>query len=168
MRTSLGKARPGAAYLNVDLEIRSRSDLTPLVHALQRRLFVLHAGRVQGTFFASFEASGPGHPPDVAIPRLAATLRRLPPSLQRLWRQARDRVFDIGVARAAGDTPFSLALRQETIRVVTALNARLALTFYPHIWKAPRRLANKPLERPGTNRPRGVAGRRAGRSAPSR
>ena len=155
-------------YLNVDLEIRSQSDLTPLAQALRRWLFVLHAGRVHGMFLASFEVSGLSHPPDVAIRRLAAALGRLPPSLQRLWRQARDRVFDIGVARAPGAAPFSLALRPGTMRIITMLNARLALTFYPHTWKSARRLANKPLERLGTTRRRTSYRRRAGRSAPIR
>jgi hypothetical protein len=155
-------------YLNVDLEIRSRSDLTPLVQALQRRLFVLYTGRRQGTFFASFETSGLRHPPDVAIRRLVTALRRLPPSIQNLWKQARDRVFDIGVARATGTTPFAIALRQETVRTVAELNARVALTFYPHNWKASKRLPNKPLERPGVNRGAESSRRRAGRSAPVR
>jgi len=155
-------------YLNVDLEIRSQSDLTPLVDALRRRLFVLHAGRIQRTFFASFETSGRSDPPDVAIRRLATELRRLPPSLQKLWREARDRVFDIGVTRGIGMAPFSLALRPETMSIVTMLNARLALTFYPGTWKSARRLANDPLERPGTTRRRTSHRRRPGRSAPSR
>jgi hypothetical protein len=155
-------------YLNVDLEIRSHSDLTPLAQALQRWLFVLHAGRVHGTFFVSFEVSGLSHSPDAAIRRLAAALRRLPPPLQRLWKQARDRVFDIGVARAAGAAPFSLALRQQTMRIIAMLNARLALTFYPHTWESAKKLANKPLERPGTTRRGTLYRRRAGRSAPSR
>jgi len=150
------------------LEIRSRSDLTQLVKALQRRLFVLHAGRVRGTFFASFEASGLSHAPDVAIRRFASALRRLPRPLQRLWKQARERVFDIGVARAAGATPFALVLRPETLRTVSKLNARLALTFYSQKWRGRKRLPNKPLERAGMNRRDQGNRRRAGRSAPSR
>jgi len=150
-------------YLNVDLEIRSRSDLTPLVQALQHRLFVLHSGRVHGMFVASFETAGLSHPPDAAIHHLAAALRRVPPSVQRLWRQARDRVFDIGVAKAAGPMPFSLTLRQDTVRIVTALNARLALTFYPSISNAPKKLAKKPLERAAMNPSR--PGKRVGGGA---
>jgi hypothetical protein len=155
-------------YLNVDLEIRSPSDLTQLVKALQRRLFVLHAGRVRGTFFASFETSGISHAPDVAIRRLASALQRLPRPLQRLWKQARDRVFDIGVAKAAGTTPLALALRPETVRAVSELNARLALTFYARTAREPKRLPNKPLERAGVNRRDQGNRRRAGRSASSR
>jgi hypothetical protein len=155
-------------YLNVDLEIRSPADLTQLVRALQRRLFVLHAGRVRGTFLASFETSGVNQAPDVAIRRFASALRRLPRPLQRLWKQARERAFDIGVARAAGTTPFALALRPETLRTVCELNARLALTFYSQTWREPKQLPNEPLERAGMSRRDRGNRRRAGRSAPMR
>jgi len=161
------KARPGVVYLNVDLEIRSRSDLTPLVTALRHQLVVLYAGRMQRAFFASFETSGRRYPPDVAIRRLARALRRLPPPLQRLWRHARDRVFDIGVARATGVDPLYLTLRQETIEIVAMLNARLALTFYPDAGESRRSLANKPLERRGASGRATSYRRRAARSMPA-
>lgn len=74
----------GAEYLNVDLEIRSRSDLTALVEALSRSLFLLHAGRIPGTFFASFETPGLDLPADGAIKRLAEAVSALPPSARSL------------------------------------------------------------------------------------
>src|SRR6185503_15223964 len=59
-------APPARVYLNVDLEIRSRSNLMPLVAALEPELSVLHAGRIRGMFLASFEVPGPAPSPDVA------------------------------------------------------------------------------------------------------
>lgn len=120
----------GAMYLNVDLEVRSRSTLTPLVEALRAKLDVLHAGRSRGEFVASFEVAGVALAPDVAIRRLARAVSGLPPSGRKLWEQARDRVFDIGVKRMAGGRAFPLALRAETVKTIARLNARLALTLY--------------------------------------
>ena len=122
----------GAGYLNVDLEIRSRSNLTPLVDALRPRLFVLYAGRVRGTFFASFEISGLTLPPDMAIRRLARVLSGLPPSARSLWKRAHDRVFDIGLRKTAGRATFPLTLRPETVKTIARMNARVALTLYSH------------------------------------
>jgi len=156
------KAGPAAVYLKVDLEIRSRSDLTPLVDALRRRLLVLHAGCVERTFFASFETPGGSDPPDVAIRLLAAALRRLPPSLQKLWREARDRVFDIGVERGPGTAALSLPLRQDTIKIIAMLNARLALTFYSYTGDS----ATRPTDRADSKPARRV--RRRGRAHPDR
>jgi hypothetical protein len=122
------KAVAGALYLNVDLEIRSRSNLMPLVDALRPQLDVLNAGRFGGEFVASFEVAGVTLSPDVAIRRLARAVSGLPPSVRKLWRQARDRVFDIGVERTAGRRAFPLALRPETVKTIARLNARLAYT----------------------------------------
>jgi hypothetical protein len=121
---------PGAVYLNVDLEIRSRSNLMPLVDALRPRLDVLNAGEARGEFRVSFEVAGVTLPPDVAIHRFARAVSDLPPSIRKLWRQARDRVFDIGVQRTAGRGAFPLALRPETVKTIARLNARIALTLY--------------------------------------
>ena len=124
------KIAPGAVYLNVDLEVRSRSNLIPLVDALRPRLDVLNAGEARGEFRVSFELAGVTLPPDVAIHRLARAVTGLPPSIRKLWRQARDRVFDIGVQRTAGRGAFPLALRPETVKTIARLNARIALTLY--------------------------------------
>jgi hypothetical protein len=118
-------------YLNVDLEVRSRHDLTPLAAALQSRLEVLHAGRAPGSgFLASFEVPGLSLSPDVAITRLASALVALPRSARRLWRLANDRVFDIGLDAAAVTGSYPLTLREETVRTIARLNARVAVTLY--------------------------------------
>ena len=145
-------------YLNVDLEIRSRSDLMPLVDALQPHLDVLHAGRAQGGgFLASFEITGASVPPDAAIRRLARALLALPPSVRKLWKQARDRVFDIGLEATAVRGAYPVALRQETVKTIARLNARVAVTLYSRA-NSRRKLPNNPLDRTG------FAGRSARRS----
>jgi hypothetical protein len=133
-------------YLNVDLEIRSRSNLMPLVDALRPHLDVLHAGRVRGAFLASFEVAGVTLPADVAIRRLARALSDLSPSVRRLWKQARDRVFDIGLERTAGRGAFPIALRQETVKTIARLNARVAVTLYSHVRRHRRALPNKRMK----------------------
>ena len=149
----------GAKYLNVDLEIRSRSDLTPLVGALSRSLFLLHAGRIRGTFLASFETPGLDLPPDRAIKRLADAVSALPPSARKFWKLARDRVFDIGVAKSASRGVFALALRPETLGTIAQLDARLAFTLYPAEKRTRQRLPNKAMET-DAKRTRGSSPRR--------
>src|SRR5947207_15736121 len=122
------KIAPGAVYLNVDLEVRSRSNLMPLVDALRPRLDVLNAGEARGEFRVSFEVAGVTLPPDVAIHRLARAVTGLPPSIRKLWRQARTRLFDIGLQRRAGRGAFPRPLRPESVTAIPPVNARLALT----------------------------------------
>ncbi len=123
-----------ADYVNVDLEVRSRSSLQPLADALSRRLFCLHVGGSKGNFLATFE-NGAGAvktgTPDLAILRLVRAVDSLSPEIKRHWTSARDRVFDIGVAKAGGSKPFQLSLTPATVAAVARLKARVALTFYP-------------------------------------
>jgi len=140
-------SEPAAEYLNVDLEIRSRSDLTPLADELSRSLFLLHAGRIPRTFLASFETGGGTQPPDRAIKRLAAAVSRLPPPTRKLLRAAGSRAFDIGVAaKSSGRDVLTLSIKPETLKAIAQLDAHLALTFYP----PDGRLRQKP---PRTNAP---------------
>ena len=53
-------------------------------------------------------------------------LSDLPPSVRRLWEGASARVFDIG-KKTTGRGRFTLALRQETVKTIARLDARVAL-----------------------------------------
>ena len=149
MSTPARRAGPAALYLNVDLEIRSRTSLLPVVEALRPHLLVLHAGRVRGTFLASFQLPGVTRSPDVAIRRFAQALADLAPALQARCREARDRVFDIGLEWAVGSRAFPLALRGDTVKTIAQLNARVAVTLYPR----PRHEPRKPPAKRGRRAP---------------
>ena len=139
--------------------IRRSAPSRPLLAQGSRpHLDVLNAGRARGAFFAFFEVAGVTLPPDVAIGRLARALCDLPPSVRRLWKQARDRVFDIGLEGTAGRDAFPPVLRRDTVKTIARLNARVGLTVYSHARRQRRKPPNKPVERASST----------GRSAPSR
>src|SRR5256885_5576117 len=75
---------PIARYLNVDLEIRSASDLQPLADAVAGRLLVLHTGKVNGSYFLSLEVPGLSSQPDAAIKELGQAISALPAAAPRL------------------------------------------------------------------------------------
>ena len=127
------KPAVAAEYLNVDLEVRAPSDLKPLADALSRRLSALYVGREGRSFLAAFEVPGTNlATPDAAIRRLLRAIDDLPRPAARLWRQARDRVFDIGVARSKGKDVLRLPLEAKTVAAVARHHARVALTVYPN------------------------------------
>jgi hypothetical protein len=125
---------PLAQYINVDLEVRSRADLQPLVDALSRSLFSLYAGREGRGYLATFE-NGSGtrgaDTPDRAIQRIIRVVDGLRPEVRRHWNRARDRVFDIGVAKTSGSKVFYLPLAAKTVQAAARIGARIALSFYP-------------------------------------
>ena len=120
----------GASYLNVDLEVRSRANLAPLVAALEGPLHSLYAGRLPGGHLATFETSGFQDPPDRAIRRMVDAISALRGPARALWEGARDRVFDVGLERDQGRGIVAFALKRETIELAAKVGARIAFTLY--------------------------------------
>jgi hypothetical protein len=120
-------------FLNVDLDIWSRSPLEPLVRGFGEKVFALHIGKEgRGRHGAHLElaASGGQEQADKLIRDLVALVKKLPRSSRTLWNLAQAREFNLGIQ--AGSTPFSYELRLEprTLRAVASVNARLTVTVY--------------------------------------
>ena len=143
-------------FLNVDLDVNSRSNLQPLVAGLGRRILVLHAGRRGRTYSAHFELAWAPKSADAAVRGFAALIRSLPKPERRLWDRATVRDFNIGVQAATQPHYYEIRLAQETVKIVSALKARIVVTIYAaevarvpqrRIMKNRRRTPNNSLQR---------------------
>jgi len=99
--------REGPSFITVDLEVWSKTNLTPLADALRQRSFVVYVGKVDRKFLASFEAHG--ETPEETIWRLLRLVKPLRGLPKKLWQTAEARVFNIGFE--SGNT---VALLHET------------------------------------------------------
>jgi hypothetical protein len=117
-------------FLNVDLDLLSRSNLQPLVTALGGRTFALHVGRDKQTYRAHLELSKAPKNPDAAIRSFAALISALPKAERKLWDTAKARDFNIGVQAAMQPRSYEIPLARETIEEVSRLKARLLFTIY--------------------------------------
>ena len=117
-------------FLNIDLDIWSRSPLDVLADAFGTRVCVLHVGREGRLFSAHVELATLSRDPDRLIRRFVALVRDLPRAARRLWNQARVREFNLGIQ--AGTNPYSYGLRlePETLRAMASVDARFGLTVY--------------------------------------
>jgi hypothetical protein len=118
-------------FLNVDVEVVSRSPLTSLVAALGRRVLVHYVGPIPGGHAVYFSlASAHGRSADSVAQRLATLISKLAPPERKLWRLARSRTFDVGIQ--GGLTPFNhqLALSARTIAQLSRLWVRVAFSTY--------------------------------------
>jgi hypothetical protein len=125
-------------FLNVDLDIRSRARLEPLVAAFGKRVLVLHVGPEGKGHGAHLElANSHRKNANALIRALIALVRKLPKAGRRLWDQAQSREFNIGID--AGVKPFSYELRldSETLESVAGVGGRVVFTVYA----APLRVA---------------------------
>jgi len=93
----LARGLGGPRFINVDLEVWSRTDLADLNDAIQEQAFVLYAGKARRKYLVSFEARlvRPSSP-EKAIWALLTIVDSLPPAARRAWKSAQSRVFNIG------------------------------------------------------------------------
>ena len=116
-------------FLNVDLDIFSRSPLEPLVAALGNKIEVHYVGREGSHYSAHLERGFPRNA-DEGIRALAALVRRLPAPARRLWKNARTKDFNIGIQGGIEPRYCEFPLNPDTLRAVVKLGARVVITVY--------------------------------------
>jgi hypothetical protein len=120
-------------FLNVDLDIWSRSPLEPLVAALGKKVCVLHVGkeaRRHGAHLELARSGGRAHNADQVIRRLAKLVTSLPRSQRTLWNRAQVRAFNVGIQAATKPFSYELRLQPETLAAIASVNGRLVVTVY--------------------------------------
>ena len=130
MSNSIDEER--TTFLNVDLDIISKSRLEPLVAAFGKKVSVLYVGPERSLNGAHLELGGPrfSKSADMAIRTLAALVGQLPRKVRRVWNHAHVKDFNIGIQ--GGYKPHSsvFPLNVKTINAVARLGARIVVTVY--------------------------------------
>ena len=132
-------------FLNVDLDVWSRSPLDQLVAAFGRRVRVLFVGREGRRYGAHVGLSSSGRNVDTLVRALARLVADLPKTSRTLWDRAQSREFNIGIQ--AGHEPHSheLRLKADTLEAVARLNARIVVTTYAaQRWRKTREAKRSP------------------------
>jgi len=117
-------------FLNVDLDIYSRSDLQPLVSAFGEKVDVLFLGREKRSYSAHLELAKVTKDADPAIRGFCALIQALPPAERELWNQAKVREFNIGVQAGVKPPAYELTLPAETVKAASDVGARIGVTIY--------------------------------------
>jgi hypothetical protein len=116
-------------FLNVDLDVESNEDLTPLVRALEKDAPPIHHGELEkGVKRASFELAEEPADADPGIRSFVRILQKLPGDARGAWDRARSRTFSIGVQ--SGLETLELSIAPETLRAAAELNASISFTVY--------------------------------------
>jgi len=150
-------------FLNVDLEIESKSSLRSLERELGGRILVMFAGRMKGRHWLCLEKRwGDDEKGHDAIIALCALVESLSPRNRQLWDTALRKEFDIGYeSRLSSERANRFRIRSGTLRRMAALGASFAVTFYRDTTGEPGGAANasQPV-RTRTNRTSSRAGSR--------
>jgi hypothetical protein len=117
-------------FLNVDLDIRSRRPLEPLVEALAPAAFALHVGRDGGRYVAHLEATIAAGDADRLIHRFTRAIDRLPAESRRVWDRAEWRQFNIGIQAAGAPHCYELPVAPASVQAAARVGAGLGVTVY--------------------------------------
>jgi hypothetical protein len=118
-------------FLNVDLDVYSRSDLQPLVSGFGDKVFALYVGRERGTYSANLELAGYEPSADSTIRTFCELVRALPKTERAMWNAAKRREFNVGLQ--AGLEPLTcdeFRIETQTLKAVAELGGVIVLSVY--------------------------------------
>ena len=118
-------------YLNTDLEIESKNDLSTIVQEFGEDVSVLYCGEVRGYQHASFEVSGNSASADETINCFCSLVEALPKEAREIWDGCCSRVLDVGYQSGTSPQNFRSEIRASTIQRVAAIGASIVITIYP-------------------------------------
>jgi hypothetical protein len=118
-------------YLNTDLEIESKRDLSRVVDEFGDDVLVHHHGEIRGYQHASFSIAGGSADADATINSLCTLVEQLPKDVHQIWDSCCSRRFDIGYESGTSPKTFRSEIRAVTIARVAKLGASVVITIYP-------------------------------------
>jgi len=118
-------------FLNVDLDIFSRTNLKPIHAEVEKHVLVLYFGPINksGKHLLSIENSHFFKTPEPAINRLCSIIENFSESSRRMWQRSR-RQFHIGYELRKNEKLSYVAINPKTLKRIAALGAELKVTFY--------------------------------------
>ena len=121
-------------FMNVDLDVLSRSPLEPLADAFGKAVVVLYVGREGRLYGAHFElADSYKKHADALIQEFVVLIRKLPPRARTLWTGAKSRDFNVGIQSAMKPHCHELRLGAQTLEAVARVRGSLLVTTYAPI-----------------------------------
>ena len=119
-------------YLNTDLEIDSKRDISRIVEDFGDDVIVLYHGEMRGHQHASLEtASGMSAGADETINAFCTLVESFPEEVREIWEACFSKVFDIGYESGSSPQNFRTEIRAATIQRVAAIGASIVITIYP-------------------------------------
>jgi hypothetical protein len=118
-------------YLNTDLDIESKQDLSGIIEEFCADVLVLHHGEIRGYQHAAFEIAGSCSDADGTINYFCALIEGLPKEVREIWNDCCSRILDIGYESGTFPNNFRSEIRPSTIQRVAEIGASIVITIYP-------------------------------------
>ena len=117
-------------FLNVDLEVKSRSNLQPLIDSINESKLAheLSSFCFGGLYHAGFEVSSYVKKIDPIIRIFARIIGERPPEPRRLWDRAVRRDLNIGIQSGLKGETYSIDA--DIVALAAKINAQIVITLY--------------------------------------
>ena len=118
-------------FLNVDLELKSKSSLQAIVNSFGDDVDVLGCSPVGSHYQAAFESPGtPTGDPDSLIRYFCDLISNLAGTGKKAWETAYSRVFNIGFESGSEPKHIESELSPDTIAKIPSVGASIKITIY--------------------------------------
>jgi hypothetical protein len=117
-------------FLNVDLDIYSKSDLQPLADGFGRKVTVMYVGKLKGTYCAHLEVARYTRSADATIRAFCKLIEALPKDLRTLWDAATVRSFSIGIQAGTHPDSSDFVVGPKAVKAVSDVAAQIVITIY--------------------------------------
>jgi hypothetical protein len=118
-------------YLNTDLEIESKHDLSRILEEFGEEILVHHHGEIRGYQHLSFSIAGSRSGADEVINYFCSLVDSLPEEVREIWDRSCSRVIDIGYESGTSPQSFRSEIKASTIQRVSEISASIMITIYP-------------------------------------
>ena len=116
-------------FRNIDLDIESLVDITPIVEEWGKRVTVFRHEEVDGVFYGSFETVYS----EVSriIEEYVSLVEGLTPSSREIWDKAHKRDFDFGYESGSKPNNFHSRIEADYVNKLANVGGSIVITIYP-------------------------------------
>jgi hypothetical protein len=119
-----------APFINIDLEVRSRRSLAPLLAEWPWAQTPTRKG-TEAPRFLTFSDRSNSRTADRTVLALVDLVEALPRRARRSWDQATSRTFDIGMQASDGPRSLAIPLGPQAVQAIARVSGRINVTVYP-------------------------------------
>lgn len=118
-------------FLNVDLDVRTRTGLKILIDAFGRGVYCVHQTRT----FAVLELNKQCVTADATIMCFVKLITRLPPTARKIWQSCSLRSMNIGIQCGAEPGSSEFKISNKALKAATACGVQIVFTVYAPLGK---------------------------------
>lgn len=137
-------------FINVDVEVKSRTDTAPLMRALGKSVMCLYVDRIGRRHWLRLMLWPQPKTPTDAILRFSKLAETLPPTARRIWARA-TKEFDIGFQGGLHPSSAEWVVSDKAVKAAARCGAHIRFTLY-----SPQLLVDAQTSRKRASRVRGT------------